>query len=82
MYCAPLAPYLLFYRSFASWVHSPIPGTSHELPLGFLKACGEPLFRYIAWLANASLEIGYFPRAFKYAKVIILPKLGKTIEKL
>ena len=32
------------------------------IPMGFLKACGEPLYRVLARLAQASMKLEYFPR--------------------
>ena len=53
------------------------PGVDN-LPAGFLKACGEPLFSILAKIATASFQIGFFPQEFKHAKIIVLQKSGKT----
>ena len=53
------------------------PGVDN-LPAGFLKACGEPLFSILAKIATASFQIGFFPQEFKYAKTIVLQKPEKT----
>jgi hypothetical protein len=50
--------------------------------MGFLKACGEPLYRVLARIAQASLRAEYFPRRFRDAKVITLRKPGKTAAQL
>jgi exonuclease III len=46
----------------------------------FLKICGEPFRQAMAVLAAASLRLGYFPKRFKSAKVIVLKKPGKSAE--
>ena len=48
------------------------------LPMGFLKACGEPLFEVLAMLATRCFQLGFYPQEFKEAKSIVLPKPGKT----
>ena len=50
----------------------------HELPIGFFKACGKPFLKAYAPIANASLQLGHFPTPFKGAKVVVIPKPGKT----
>lgn len=50
------------------------------LPVGFLRACGLPLCRAIADLTNASFMQEHFPRCFRAARTVVLPKQGKTIE--
>jgi len=47
------------------------------LPIGFLKALKEPFQKAFAVIGDASLQLGYFPRAFRKAIVVILPKPGK-----
>ena len=44
------------------------PGTD-GLANGFLRACGPPLVRALRTITTASLALGYYPRAFKQAKV-------------
>jgi hypothetical protein len=53
------------------------PGNDH-LPMGFLKACGVPLFRALAVLITKCFELEWFPEAYKEAKTIVLAKPGKT----
>jgi hypothetical protein len=50
------------------------------LPTGLLKACGRPLFRVLAVLAEACLRLGWFPERLKRAKTVVLQKPGKTLE--
>ena len=57
-------------------------GGYDKLPLGFLKACGPPLFSILSDLANRSMETGLWPAAFKHAEVIVLPKPGKSLSDL
>ena len=52
------------------------------IPNGFLRACGDPLIEAIRRIAATSLAIGYYPRAFKKARVIVLRKPGKTVSQL
>jgi hypothetical protein len=53
------------------------PG-EENIPAGLLKVCGKPLYRVLAALIPSSFEAAYFPRCFKTAKVIVLPKPNKT----
>lgn len=48
------------------------------IPTGFLKACGKPFYRILAYLATKSFELGHFPTRFRAALVIVLRKPGKT----
>ena len=48
------------------------------LPIGFLKAVGNSFYKTLARIIEASLQLGYFPSAFKKAIVIVLPKPNKT----
>jgi hypothetical protein len=53
------------------------------IPTGFLKACGEPLYRTpVVRLAQASPRAEYFPCRFRDAKVIALRKPGRTAAQL
>ena len=52
------------------------PGEDN-LPIGFLKLCGPPLYDLLAVLATACLRLGWFPGHFKRAKTVVLQKLGK-----
>src|SRR5208282_3134039 len=52
------------------------------LPLGFLKACGQPFRTAILALTRASLALSYFPQVFQEAAVIFLRKPKKTIAQL
>jgi hypothetical protein len=52
------------------------------IPTGFLKACGDPLYRVLARLIWASLQLSYFPQQFRIAKVVVLRKSGKTASQL
>ena len=47
-------------------------------PIGFLKALGRPFNIAMAKITSASLTTGYFPAIYKKARVIVLPKPGKT----
>ena len=49
-----------------------------------LKACNEEgiLANTLAPLVQASFELGYYPKRFRHAIVIILRKAGKTAEDL
>ena len=51
------------------------------LPLGLLKACGEPLFKVLASLAEQSFRVGYLLARFRAAVVVIIPKASKTPKK-
>jgi hypothetical protein len=51
-----------------------------SLPTGLLKACGRPLFKVLAVLAEACFRLGWFPGRFKRAKTVVLQKAGKTPE--
>ena len=42
-----------------------------------MKACGSPLFKVLAVLAEGCLRLGWFPARFQRAKTVVLPKLGK-----
>jgi len=53
-----------------------------RLPLGFLKACGPPFLQALLPIAQASFRLSYFPKAFKEATVIVIPKPGKTQAQL
>jgi hypothetical protein len=48
------------------------------LSIGFLKACGKPLFRALAAFASSSFQAAYFPKRFKKARITMLPKPNKT----
>ena len=48
------------------------------IPAGFLKACGCSLAEKLATLIQASLDLEWFPSRFRNAKVVVLPKPGKT----
>ena len=52
------------------------PGEDN-LPTGFLKLCGPPLYDLLAVLATACLRLGWFPARFKRAKTVVLQKPGK-----
>jgi hypothetical protein len=47
------------------------------LPIGLLKACGNPLYRVLASLATRCFQLQWFPRRFKRAKTVVLQKPGK-----
>jgi hypothetical protein len=49
-----------------------------NLPIGFLKACGKPLYAILAKLISGCFAASHFPSKFKAAKMIILPKPNKT----
>jgi hypothetical protein len=55
------------------------PGPDY-IPVGFLKACGEPLYKALAELANTSFRLEYFPKRFRTANVAPHRKPGKTVE--
>jgi len=61
-------------RDIAPWKAAGPDG----LPIGFLKACGEPFLKAFAPIAHASLQLGHFPTPFKGARVVVIPKPGKT----
>ena len=48
-----------------------------QLPNGFLKRLGKPLFQALASLAEACWRIGYHPKLFRKAVTVILRKPGK-----
>jgi hypothetical protein len=48
------------------------------LSIGFLKACGKPLFKALAAFAFSSFQAAYFPKRFKKARITMLPKPNKT----
>jgi len=45
--------------------------------MGLLKACGSPLNKVLAVLAEGCLRLGWFPAQFQRAKTVVLQKLGK-----
>lgn len=47
------------------------------LPTGFLKLCGRPLYEALAAIATASFRLGHFPKRFRSALVVVIPKPGK-----
>ncbi len=47
------------------------------LPVGFLKLCGEPLFRTLAKIATASFALEHVLKRFRSALVVVLSKPGK-----
>jgi hypothetical protein len=47
------------------------------LPIGFLKACGDPLNAVLAALTTRCFQLGWFPSRFKRAKTVVLQKPGK-----
>ena len=49
-----------------------------KLPTGYLKALGKPFNIAMAKITDASFKIGHFPTIYKKAKIIVLPKPGKT----
>ena len=51
------------------------------LLLGLLKACGEPLFKVLASLAEQSFRVGYFLARFRAAVIVVIPKASKTPKK-
>ena len=57
------------------------PG-SDGLPTGYLKMCGKPLMIVLARLYNTTLRLGHWPSPFRRARVVVLPKPGKTQEQL
>ncbi|CAJ2504153.1 Uu.00g115470.m01.CDS01 [Anthostomella pinea] len=48
------------------------------LSAGFLKACGKPLRVALAEVAEYSFVLGEWPKQFKSASIVVLPKAGKT----
>ena len=52
------------------------------LPTGFLKACGPQLWKVLAQLTNASFALEHYPRCFRHADTVVLPKLGKSAKAL
>ena len=48
--------------------------------MGFLKACGDPLYAVLAALATRCFQLGWFPSRFKRAKTVVLQKAGKAPE--
>ena len=58
-------------------------GTGKDgLPTGYLKMCGKPLMTVLARLYNTTLHLGHWPSPFRRARVVVLPKPGKTQEQL
>jgi Reverse transcriptase (RNA-dependent DNA polymerase) len=55
------------------------PGEDY-LPVGFLKACGAPLFEVLAILATRCLQLGWFPERFKSAITVVLQKPNKPAK--
>ena len=50
------------------------------LPAGFLKACGKPLLEVLSSLVEASFTLAYYPRRFRAARVVVIPKPNKTTQ--
>jgi hypothetical protein len=48
--------------------------------VGFLRACGPPLYYTLAAIAIASFQVGYFLTCCKTAKVVVIQKPGKPPE--
>ena len=57
------------------------PG-SDGLPTGYLKMCGKPLTTVLERLYNTTLRLGHWPSPFRRARVVVLPRPGKTQEQL
>lgn len=55
------------------------PG-SDGIPNGLLKALGEPLRERLAAIATASMTMGYYPRTFREARTVVLPKDKKEMD--
>ena len=51
---------------------------SNLIPNDFLKAIGEPLAAIVAVIAIACWKLGYYPKQFKYACIVVIQKLGKA----
>ena len=55
------------------------PGTEDLLPMGFLKACGNPVAKILAVIVEASFLLEYFPKRFRDAGVVVLrPQLSPS----
>jgi hypothetical protein len=54
----------------APWRASGLDG----IPNGFLKALGPPFIDRLTTLLNASWAIGYYPRSFRAARTVVIPK--------
>jgi hypothetical protein len=63
------------FRGIKPWK---APGEDN-IPAGLLKACGKPLYQVLAALITSSFNAAYFPRRFRTAKVLVLPKPNKTV---
>lgn len=50
------------------------------IPTGLLLHCGAALHQELAHIASASFALGYFPKRFRSARVVVIPKPGKTKE--
>lgn len=61
-------------RNTAAWKS---PGED-LLPVGFLRACGQPVYDVLATLISKSFELAYYPKRFRSARVAIIPKPNKT----
>jgi hypothetical protein len=48
--------------------------------VGFLRACGPPLYYTLAAIAIASFQVSYFLTYYKTAKVVVIQKPGKPPE--
>ena len=48
--------------------------------MGFLRACGPPLYYILTAIATASFQVGYFPTYYKTDKVIVIQKPRKPLE--
>lgn len=57
-------------RNSANW-KAPGPDT---IPNGFLKMLGEEFLKRFQKIADASASLAYFPRAFRGARTVVIPK--------
>lgn len=61
-------------RSTSQWK---APGED-LIPNGLLLHCGPALHKELAHIASASFAISYFPQRFRSARVVVIPKPGKS----
>lgn len=62
-------------RNMGSWKAA----GGDNIATGLLKACGKPLLEVVAKLVEGSFALAYYPKLFRSARVVVIPKPNKTI---
>ena len=67
-------------KTLQKWKNRSVPGED-QISYLILKNLDRKQLSNIALIYNSCLKTGYFPMAWKQAKVIMLPKPGKDLTK-